>query len=81
MDSSEPGELPTFVSQREHPRMALIHPKIDPTGHKMLLTAPGMPQLEVALPLQLGQRLTCRIWKSIVEVAKTEKVGQPKCML
>jgi uncharacterized protein YcbX len=40
----------TFVSQREHPRMALVQPKLMPD--ELILSTPGMPDLHIALDLK-----------------------------
>jgi uncharacterized protein YcbX len=36
-----------FVTQREQPRLALVRPHIKP--HELVLSAPGMPVLHIAL--------------------------------
>lgn len=49
-----------FVSQREHPRMALIRPAIAADG-SLQLQAPGLAPLQ--LPAEpLGERLRVRVW-------------------
>jgi uncharacterized protein YcbX len=57
-----------FLTQREHPRMALIKPR--PGGDKLHVSAPGMADL--VLPLAWGadeQRRTVQIWDDSVDAA------------
>src|SRR5688572_30626440 len=51
-----------FVTQRDLPRMALIHPRI--SAHGLELNAPGMSTLSVEVPDD-GAR-TVRIWNDVV---------------
>jgi uncharacterized protein YcbX len=53
-----------FRTQRELPRMALIHPSID--DGFLRLTAAGMPDLCIGLTAD-GSRLTAHVWKDTVE--------------
>lgn len=48
-----------FVTQREHPRLALIHPQL--THDELLLSAPGMPDLRIALDL-MTQPVAVKVW-------------------
>ncbi|EQC36749.1 hypothetical protein, variant [Saprolegnia diclina VS20] len=53
----------TFLSQRKHPKMALIAPEVDVTNAEALtLTAPGMPSLRVPV-LRSGVEHRVRVWK------------------
>jgi len=49
-----------FLTQRQHPRMALIQARVGADGG-LQLQAPGMPPLEVAPP-DAGRRMTVRVW-------------------
>ncbi|MEO8923549.1 MAG: MOSC N-terminal beta barrel domain-containing protein [Caldimonas sp.] len=53
-----------FVTQRELPRMALVHPTLK--GDEMILRAPGMLALHVALE-RVESRCQARVWKDRVE--------------
>ncbi|MDQ2927165.1 MAG: MOSC N-terminal beta barrel domain-containing protein [Pseudomonadota bacterium] len=53
-----------FVTQRELPRMALVHPTLK--GDEMILRAPGMLALHVALE-RVEARCQARVWKDRVE--------------
>lgn len=48
-----------FMTQREHPRLTLLRPRINPD--ELVLSAPEMPALRVALNVQ-GQPLLVKIW-------------------
>jgi len=50
-----------FLTQREHARMALIHPILTDTS--LSLSAPGMQELTVPV-LKQGRRIQVEIWKS-----------------
>jgi uncharacterized protein YcbX len=57
-----------FLTQREHPRMALVRPL--PDGGKLRVHAPGMDDL--ALPLawdEAARKRTVRIWDDTVDAA------------
>jgi hypothetical protein len=57
-----------FLTQREHPRMALVRPL--PDGDKLRVHAPGMDDL--ALPLawdEAARKRTVRIWDDTVDAA------------
>jgi uncharacterized protein YcbX len=57
-----------FLTQREHPRMALVRPL--PAGDKLHVHAPGMDEL--ALPLawdDAAPKRTVRIWDDVVDAA------------
>lgn len=49
-----------FLSQRRHPRMALISPRITPD--RLVVGAPGMPDLEVPLGGQPEGRIDVEVW-------------------
>jgi len=49
-----------FVSQREHPRMALIRPAL--VGSTLQLTAPGLAPLVLPLARAAGSRATVHLW-------------------
>jgi len=52
----------TFLSQRTHPRLALLTPEI--REEQLVLEAPGLPAL--TLPLEpAGEPLTVRVWKDL----------------
>jgi len=48
-----------FVTQREQPRLALVHPHIQP--HELVLSAPGMPALHISLDL-VKQHVSVKLW-------------------
>jgi uncharacterized protein len=48
-----------FVTQREQPRLALVHPQIKP--HELVLSAPGMSALHIALDL-MKQPVSVKLW-------------------
>ena len=48
------------VTQRRHPRMALISPSLAPDG--LIVRAPGMPNLEVPFEGESGERLDVEVW-------------------
>lgn len=57
-----------FLTQREHPRMAVIVPRID--GHMLVVQSPGMPQL--TLPLAHDEHAPSRavqIWEDRLPAA------------
>lgn len=57
-----------FLTQREYPRMALVHPRID--GDAVDVTAPGMPPLRLPLAHDsAARRMTVQIWDHSVEAA------------
>jgi uncharacterized protein len=49
-----------FVSQRRHPRMALVSTRLTPEG--LIVSAPGMPDLEVPLEGEDGERVDVEVW-------------------
>lgn len=53
----ETGE---FMSQRSHPRMALISVGFSTDG--LIVTAPDMPELEIPLRQENGTRIDVRVW-------------------
>lgn len=48
-----------FVTQREHPRLALVRPQL--TADELVLSAPGMPDLRIALGL-MAQPVDVKVW-------------------
>ena len=55
-----------FLTQREYPRMATIVPRVD--GDALLVTAPGMPPLRLALSLDPAAPMRrVRIWDDVVD--------------
>lgn len=60
-------ERGVMLSQRDLPRMALI--AAENGAGELVCTAPGMPQLRVAIPAPGGnRRLTARLWNDDVDV-------------
>ena len=53
----ETGE---FMSQRTHPRMALV--SVDLTTESLTVRAPGMTDLEIPLQQESGTRIEVRVW-------------------
>lgn len=49
-----------FMSQRRHPRMALISPRFTPG--RLVVSAPGMPDLEVPLEGEPEGRIDVEVW-------------------
>lgn len=64
-------EVGGFMSQRRHPRMALISPRITPRG--LIVHAPGMPDLEVLSEGKDGERIDVEVWG---DVQRGEPVGE-----
>lgn len=58
-----------FLSQRELPKLALIKPEVK--GDHLLVSAPGMPPLEVPLEPTNTIRRLARVWRDLVEVSST----------
>ena len=54
-------ERGTFLSQRSHPKLARIVPEIN--AEALVLTAPGMPALQVPLGHR-GEPVPVRVWKA-----------------
>lgn len=54
-----------FLTQRELPRLALIHPYIE--GNRVRLEAPGMASLEIEMTLE-GWAEPGKVWKDTVEI-------------
>lgn len=53
-------EMGRFMSQRRHPRMALILPRTTPEG--LIVRAPGMPDLEVLSEGEHGEQIDVEVW-------------------
>ena len=49
-----------FMSQRRHPKLALVSPRLAPD--RLVVSAPGMPDLEVPLEEETGERLDVEVW-------------------
>ena len=49
-----------FLSQRSHPRMALVTPSLE--GHRLRIQAPGMPVIETPLRPRGGVTTTVTVW-------------------
>ncbi len=59
-----------FMSQRRHSRMALISPHLAPD--RLVVRAPGMPDLEVSLEGESEERIDVEVWR---DVQRGEPVG------
>jgi len=57
-----------FLSQRQHPRLALISPTLGDRG-ELTLRAPEMPALVVPVPPADRERIRVQIWRDHVRVA------------
>jgi len=53
-------EAGRFMSQRRHPRMALISPSLAPD--RLVVRAPGMPDLEIPLGGEHAERIDVEVW-------------------
>src|SRR5215210_3312451 len=60
-------EAGAFMSQRRHPRMALIGVRIEPDH--LAVSAPEMPPLEVPLSPPDRKLRLARVWRDLVEVS------------
>ena len=58
-----------FISQRTHPRMALISGFFD--GHSLALTAPGQDPLELEVP-EGKSRIAVAVWRDQVDAASAD---------
>jgi uncharacterized protein YcbX len=57
-----------FLTQREHPRMALVQPRID--GEALEVSAPGMPPLRLPLAIDAAAaRIDVQIWDDHLKAA------------
>jgi len=54
-----------FITQRKEPRLALIRPAL--VDHSLVLRAPGMPDLELALLPSSGRRVQVQVWNDMTE--------------
>lgn len=54
-----------FVTQREHPRLALCRVSVQPNA--LHIDAPGMPTLRVPLSPPPGERISVRVWRSVCD--------------
>ncbi|KAL3666763.1 hypothetical protein V7S43_008384 [Phytophthora oleae] len=87
------GDRDKFLTQRRYPKLALIHPKVQPDmdqeATSLVLTAKGMPDLEVpVVDTREGQLRVVSIWKDKVEAIDQgdaaakwldEFMGETKC--
>ena len=60
-------EAGAFMSQRRHPRMALIGVRVEPDH--LVVSAPDMPSLEVPLRPPDRKLRLARVWRDLVEVS------------
>ena len=56
-------EVGGFMSQRRHPRMALISPRLAPD--RLVVRAPSMPDLEVPLEGEHEERIDVEVWGDV----------------
>lgn len=57
------GPKNKFISQRTHPRMALIAPEIDSNTKTLIIKAPGVPELRVPLTAPVDpEQLDVLVW-------------------
>lgn len=62
-----------FISQRKHPRMALIQPQI--SGQNLRVQAPGMPALDIHSEAE--QTVDVQVWKDQLTAAQSpEQINQ-----
>jgi uncharacterized protein YcbX len=54
-----------FITQREEPRLALVRTRIEPPH--LVLEAPQMPPIRLALAPMGGREMTVRVWGQVVE--------------
>ena len=84
--------LPTFHSQRQHPRMCLMRPVIDEKAGTLTLTAPNQPSLTVPLtPPATSPLLAVKVWDDVVLTSmytdeRTSEwlstfFGEPSCLV
>ena len=50
-----------YLTQRELPRLALITPRLGPTA--LMVSAPNMPQLKVAMSQRDAKRIAIKVWE------------------
>lgn len=50
-----------FLTQRDAPKLAVIVPRLGPTA--LVISAPNMPQLKVAMSQRDAKRIDVRVWK------------------
>jgi len=60
----------TFLTQREHPRLALVRTAVEPVS--LRVNAPGMEPLAVARPGAEAPRLRVRVWKNTLTAAEAD---------
>lgn len=59
-----------FMSQRKHPRMALISTRL--TSGCLVVEAPGMPELRLSLQPEERSNIEVQIWSDTVRAASTD---------
>ncbi|XP_071479054.1 mitochondrial amidoxime reducing component 2-like [Diadema antillarum] len=57
------SESGTFITQRQHPSIALIYPSVSEDKKALVINAPGMPTIRVSLVNKLGSIVDVRVWK------------------
>ena len=88
---SQPA-IPVFFSQRTHPRMALLQPRIDEARQSMILTIPSQPDLVIPLvPPPSAPTLAVKVWADVcltsvyespaITAALTEYMGEPTVLV
>ena len=61
-----PG-IPAFLSQRSHPRMALMQPRIDDAARELILAIPGQPDLHIPFtPPSPAPTVAVKLWADVV---------------
>ncbi len=59
-----------FITARQVPAMVLICAEV--RGNQLHLSAPGMPRLEIAMPMPDAARLPVSIWKDTVDAQRVD---------
>ena len=67
----------TFLSQRTHPRLALVGVEVTPEG--LRLSAPEQPTLSVPIPGAAAERLPVEVWGDTVEAALAPAAAHAWC--
>ena len=89
---SKQAGIPVFYSQRTHPRMALLQPRIDEARGLLLLAIPGQPELPIPLtPPASAPTLAVKVWKDVcltslyesadITAALTRYLGSPAVLV
>ena len=66
-----------FLSQRSHPRLALID--VEPTADGLCLSAPNQPPIEVSEPGASAERLPVTVWGDAVDAALAPAAAHAWC--